>query len=55
MFGLIGNCLSIMILCQPDMKNSFNQLLIALSTMDCVFIVLAIMDYSMMRCGTTIY
>ena len=48
-FGLLGNGLSIMILSKPDMRNSFNQLLIALSTMDSIFIILGIADYSMMR------
>eukprot|EP00093_Oithona_nana_P011486 11486.XXX_567098_570577_1 [CDS] Oithona nana genome sequencing. len=47
--GLIGNFLSIVILSKPDMYNSFNQLLIALSTMDSVFIILAIIDYSFSR------
>ncbi len=47
--GLIGNVLSIVILSKPDMYNSFNQLLIGLSTMDSIFIVLAILDYSFAR------
>ena len=47
--GLIGNTLSIVILSKPDMYNSFNNLLITLSTMDSVFIVLAIFDYSVSR------
>lgn len=47
--GLIGNILSIVILSKPDMYNSFNQLLITLSTMDSVFIILAIVDYSLNR------
>ena len=47
--GLIGNFLSIVILSKPDMYNSFNQLLIALSTMDSIFIILAIIDYSFSR------
>ena len=40
---------SIMVLSKPKMCNSFNQLLIALSTMDSVFIVLALVDYSFVR------
>jgi hypothetical protein len=47
--GLIGNILSIVILSKPDMYNSFNQLLIGLSSMDSIFIVLAILDYSFAR------
>jgi len=45
----MGNILSIIILSKPDMYNSFNQLLIGLSTMDSIFIVLAILDYSLSR------
>lgn len=47
--GLIGNILSIVILSKPDMYNSFNQLLITLSTMDSIFIILAIVDFSITR------
>ena len=47
--GLFGNVLSIVILSKPDMYNAFNNLLIALSTTDSIFILLAIMDYSFTR------
>ena len=47
--GLIGNILSIIVLSKPDMYNSFNQLLIALSTLDSIFIILAIVDYAIFR------
>ena len=40
---------SVLILSKPNMRNSFNHLLIMLSTMDSVFIVLAIVDYSFVR------
>lgn len=50
--GLIGNVFSIVILSKPDMYNAFNQLLIALSTLDSVFIFLAIVDYSLTRWNT---
>ena len=38
-FGLTGNFVSIMVMLQPKLKNSFNQLLIALCVFDSVFIV----------------
>jgi len=47
--GLIGNILSIIVLSKPDMYNSFNNLLIALSTLDSIFIILAIIDYAIFR------
>ena len=47
--GLIGNTLSIMVLSKPVMYNAFNQLLITLSTMDSIFIILAILDYAFIR------
>ena len=50
--GLIGNVFSIVILSKPDMYNAFNQLLIALSTLDSIFIFLAIVDYSLTRWNT---
>ncbi len=48
-FGLIGNTLSVLVLTKPNMHNSFNQLLVALSAFDSIFIVLAIVDYSVVR------
>ena len=42
-------CPSVIILSKPKMFNSFNQLLITLSTLDSIFIVLAIYDYSWVR------
>ena len=48
-FGLIGNALSILILSKPDMRNAFNQLLIALCTSDSVFTVVAIFDFAITR------
>ena len=47
--GLIGNVFSIVILSKPEMYNAFNQLLIALSTLDSIFIFLAIIDSSLTR------
>ena len=38
-FGLTGNFVSILVMLQPKLKNSFNQLLIALCVFDSVFIV----------------
>ena len=49
LIGLIGNSVSIVVLSKPDMYNCFNQLLITLSTMDSVFIILAMIDYSFNR------
>jgi hypothetical protein len=40
---------SVIILSKPKMRNSFNQLLITLSTMDSIFIVVALVDYSFAR------
>ena len=47
--GLIGNILSIVVLSKPDMYNSFNQLLITLSTFDSIFIFVAIVDIGISR------
>ena len=37
-FGLTGNAVSILVMLQPRLRNSFNQLLIALCVSDSVFI-----------------
>ncbi len=37
-FGLLGNIVSIWVLSVPEMRNSFNRLLLALAIIDCLFI-----------------
>jgi len=49
LFGVIGNTLTICILSQKKLKNSFNRLLVVLALMDNLFIVLMIADYSLIR------
>ena len=44
-FGLLGNILSISVLCNREMRSAFNQLLIVLSTVDSLLIVMAVFDY----------
>jgi hypothetical protein len=43
---LIGNTVSIIVLSQSRMKNTFNQLLIVLAAFDSTFIILAIVRYA---------
>lgn len=38
-FGLVGNFVSILVLLQPKMRNSFNALLVALCVFDTLFII----------------
>lgn len=45
-FGLIGNAISIWVLSVPEMRNSFNRLLMALAIIDCMFILPGIVIYS---------
>ena len=44
-FGLLGNILSITVLCNREMRSAFNQLLIVLITVDSILIVMAMFDY----------
>ena len=46
LFGILGNLLSIIILCGPTMQNSFNRLLAALATFDSLFIILTLANYA---------
>lgn len=49
-FGILGNLLSISVLCSSvEMKNVFNLLLILLSSVDSLLIALAMLDYSFVR------
>ena len=48
-FGIIGNIFIILVLSTNEMRNSFNHLLIVLSTFDILFIFFAILDYGMAR------
>ncbi|TRY77068.1 hypothetical protein TCAL_00022 [Tigriopus californicus] len=45
-FGLIGNVVSIWVLSVPEMRNSFNRLLLALAIIDCLFILPGILIYT---------
>ena len=48
-FGILGNILIILVLATKQMRNSFNLLLIVLSSFDILFIAIAILDYGMAR------
>ena len=48
-FGLLGNSLSIIILTGPNMRNSFNLLLVVLICCDNTFILFAVLDYACVR------
>jgi len=48
-FGIVGNLLIILVLSTNEMRNSFNLLLIVLSSFDILFIFFAILDYGMAR------
>ena len=45
-FGLMGNLVSIWVLSVPEMRNSFNRLLLALAIIDCMFILPGILIYT---------
>ena len=45
-FGLMGNIVSIWVLSVPEMRNSFNRLLLALAIIDCMFILPGILIYT---------
>ena len=47
--GVLGNILIILVLSTKQMRNSFNLLLIVLSSFDILFIIIAILDYGMAR------
>ena len=49
MFGVIGNVTSIFVLAKMAGQNFFDSLLIALTTIDTVFIIFTIVDYSLAR------
>ena len=49
--GIVGNCLSIVVLSSKEMRNTFNHLLIALACCDNTFLVLSTLDYSLARGG----
>ena len=49
MFGIIGNVTSIFILSKLQTNNFFDSLLIALTTIDTIFIIFTIVDYSLAR------
>ena len=48
-FGLLGNSISIIILTGPNMRNSFNLLLVVLICCDNTFILFAVLDYACVR------
>ena len=47
--GLLGNSISVSVLTQPTMRNSFNLLLVILILSDNTFILFALMDYACAR------
>jgi len=49
LFGIIGNVISIFILSKLQAHNFFDSLLIALTTIDIIFIIFTIVDYSLAR------
>ena len=49
LFGIIGNVTSIFILTKLQAHNFFDSLLIALTTIDIIFIIFTIVDYSLAR------
>ena len=51
--GILGNIISIVVLTSRDMQNSFNLLLSCLATIDIVFIIIAVLDYSLARGSNT--
>ena len=51
--GILGNIISIVVLTSRDMQNSFNLLLSCLATIDIVFIIIAVLDYSLARGNNT--
>ncbi|XP_066586859.1 FMRFamide receptor [Prorops nasuta] len=46
-FGIFGNCISIVILSRPQMKSSINYLLIGLATSDTMLIIVAVLLYGL--------
>ena len=44
LFGFTGNFVSALVLLQPQMRNSFNQLLIALCVSDTIFILCNVLN-----------
>ena len=49
LLGIFGNMVSVVVLTSADMKNSFNLLLSCLAIIDILFIILAVLDYSIAR------
>ena len=47
--GLFGNSISVSVLTQQNMRNSFNLLLVVLILSDNTFILFALMDYACVR------
>ena len=47
--GVVGNLVSIVVLTSSEMRNSFNLLLSCLASIDILFIILAVLDYSFAR------
>ena len=47
--GVLGNIISIIVLTSTEMRNSFNLLLSCLAFIDILFIIIAVLDYSLAR------
>jgi hypothetical protein len=52
--GIIGNILIILVLSTKDMRNSFNLLLIVIAWFDILFIIIAVLDYSIAGGGSKV-
>ena len=49
LFGLLGNILTISVLSTKEMASSFNNLIIALSVFDSIFIIFVTFEYTFVR------
>ena len=49
LFGLLGNILTISVLLTKEMASSFNNLIIALSVFDSIFIIFVTFEYTFVR------
>jgi len=47
--GILGNVAAVVVLRSPEMRSSFNQLLVALSVIDSLYVITGIVDYSLVK------